>query len=168
MRTALRLGADMVVVDCPRHNHTALGFLHFTDWEVLRKCPVAVLLLKNHELYQRAPVLGALDRDHSGGKPANLDLDILDYGSNLASALDDHLHAVHAFNPMPEMQAGEIVLAEAEDQAYATAHDALDLLLDQAGVSQNHRHIHEGFTVDVIENADTRIGLGASPTTRPR
>jgi universal stress protein E len=156
IRAAQRLGADMVVVDCPRHSHTAPWFLHFTDWELLRKCPIPVLLIKNRELYRRAPILAALDPDHVGGKPATLDLDILDYGSSLASALDDHLHAVHAFNPIPDMPASEIVvpqrLAEAEDQAYAHAHDALDPLLDQVGISQNHRHIEEGFTVDVIEN----------------
>jgi universal stress protein E len=162
IRTVQRLGADMVVVDCPRHNHTAPWFLHFTDWELLRKCSVPVLLIKNHHLYHRAPVLAALDPDHAGGNPPNLDLDILDCGSSLASALDDHLHIVHAFNPIPAMAASEIVaperLAEAEDKAYAKAHDALDPLLDQTGVSQNHRHIEEGFAVDVIENVVRATG----------
>ena len=162
VRMALRLGADLVLVDCPRHNHAAPWFLHFTDWELLRKCPLPVLLVKNHELYRRAPVLAALDPGRARGKPADLDLDILDYGSSLASALDNHLHAVHAFNPIPELSAREIVvpqrLAEAEQQAYAKAHDSLDPLLDQAGVSQNHRHIEEGVAVDVIDNVVRATG----------
>jgi universal stress protein E len=162
IRKALQLSADMVVVDCPRHSHTAPWFLHFTDWELLRKCPVPVLLIKNHGLYHRAPVLAALDPEHACGKPANLDLDILDYGSSLASAVEDHLHAVHAFNPIPEMPASEIVvpqrLAEAEDHAYAKARDALNPLLDAAGISQNDRHIEEGFALDVIESVVRATG----------
>ncbi len=156
IRAAKQLEADLVVADCPRHSHTAPWFLHFTDWELLRKCPLPVLLIKNHEPYRRAPVLAALDPDRAAGKPGTLDLDILAYGSALASALDGQLHAVHAFNPVPDMAAGEIIiperLAEAEDQAYVHARAVVDPLLDQAGVSQNRRHIEEGFTIDVIEN----------------
>ena len=162
IRAAQRLGADLVVVDCPRRNHTAPWFLHFTDWELLRKCPMPVLLIKNHQLYQRAPVLAALDPEYGQGKPASLDLDILDYGSSLASALDDHLQAVHAFNPIIDMSMSEVVvpqrLAEVEAQAYAKAHDALDPLLDRAGVSQNHRHIEEGFSIDVIDKVVRATG----------
>jgi universal stress protein E len=162
IRAAKRLEADLVVVDCPRHLHTATWFLHFTDWELLRKCPVPVLLIKNHALYHHAPVLAALDPDHTAGKPVTLDLDLLIYAGELATALDGPLHAVHAFNPIPDMAAREIViparLTQAEGQAYAHAHEVLDPLLDGAGVSPNHRHIEEGFTVDVIENAVRATG----------
>jgi universal stress protein E len=152
----------MVVVDCPRHTHTAPWFLHFTDWELLRNCPVPVLLVKNHEIYHRAPVLAALDPEHVYGKPVSLDLDILDYASSMASALDDQVHAVHAFNPIPEMAASKIAIpqavAEAEQQAYTKAHDALDPILDRMGISQRHRHIQEGFVVDVIERVVRATG----------
>ena len=162
IRTALRLGADMVVVDCPRRTHTAPWFLHFTDWELLRKCPVPVLLVKNHEVYHRTPVLAALDPDHVYGKPASLDLDILDYASSLASAVEDQVHAVHAFNPIPDMAASQVVIpqavAEAGQQAYTKAHDALDPILDRMGISQRHRHIQEGFVMDVIEKVVRATG----------
>ena len=162
IRTALRLGADMVVVDCPRRTHTAPWFLHFTDWELLRKCPVPVLLVKNHEVYHRAPVLAALDPDHLYGKPASLDLDILDYASSLASALQDQVHAVHAFNPIPDMAASQVAIpqavAEAGQQAYTKAHDSLDPILDQMGISQRHRHVQEGFVIDVIEKVVRATG----------
>jgi len=162
IRAAKRLEVDLVVVDCPRHIHTAPWFLHFTDWELLRKCPVPVLLIKNHALYQHPPILAALDPEHAAGKPVTLDLEILHYASKLATALDGPLHAVHAFNPIPDMAAREIIIQErltaAEDQAYNQAHEALDPLLDKTGVTQKHRHIEEGFTVDVIENVVRATG----------
>ena len=162
IRAAKRLEADLVVVDCPRHSHTAAWFLHFTDWELLRKCPFPVLLVKNHALYQHAPILAALDPDHAADKPIALDLDILDYGSSLASALDGPLHAVHAFNPIPDMAAREIVvpqrLAEAEDQAYAHAHDALDPLLDKTGVIAEPSPHRGGFHDRCDRERRTRHG----------
>lgn len=162
IRAALRLHADLVVIDCPRHTHTAAWFLQFTDWELLRNCPLPVLLIKNHGQYRRAPVLAALDPAHASGKPAGLDADILDYGSQLAAALDDHLHAVHAFNPIPHLPASALIIpqvvAEAEQQAYEKAHNALDPALDESGVTQNRRHIEEGFAIDVIEKVASMTG----------
>jgi universal stress protein E len=162
IRAGKRLKADLVIVDCSRHIHAATWFLHFTDWELLRKCPAPVLLIKNHALYRHAPILAALDPDRAADKPASLDREILDYGSSLATALDGPLHAVHAFNPIPGMAVREIVvpqrLAQVEAEAYSHAHSALDPLLDEVGVTQNHRHIEEGFTIDVIENVVRATG----------
>ena len=156
IRAALRLQADLVVVDCPRSTHTAAWFFHFTDWELLRKCPIPVLLVKNRAHYVRAPVLAALEPNHTEGKSVSLDLDILDYSAMLASALGDHVHVVHAFNPIPDMRASELVspqlVGEAVQEAYSIAHASLDPLLDRMAVEQRHRHIEEGFPVDVIES----------------
>jgi universal stress protein E len=162
IRAALRLKADLVVVDCPRHAHTAAWFLHFTDWELVRKCPIPILLVKNRTDYLRAPVLAALDPNYTEGKPPSLDLYILDYGTTLASALGDHVHAVHAFNPIGDLTAGQSLIpqlvAEAEQEAYSIAHNSLDPLLDQIGVQQSRRHIEEGFPIDVIERVLQRSG----------
>jgi universal stress protein E len=162
IRAALRLKADLVVVDCPRHSHTAAWFLHFTDWELVRKCPVPVLLVKNRTDYLRAPVLAALDPNHTEGKPLSLDRYILDYGTTLALALGDHVHAGHAFNPIGDLTAGQSLIpqlvAEAGQEAYSIAHASLDPLLDQSGVEQSRRHIEEGFPIDVIERVLQRSG----------
>ncbi len=162
VRAALRLESDLVVVDCPRHAHTAAWLFHFTDWELLRGSPVPVLIVKNPASYARAPVLAALDPEHANGKPASLDRDILTYGSVLAVALGDHLHAVHAFNPFPPLSANQLLipqlLAELEQQAYSQAQQALSPALDQIGMEQGRRHLEEGFAIDVIEGVLGRTG----------
>jgi universal stress protein E len=155
IRTAIRWKADMVVVDCPRYSHMAPWFMHFTDWELMRSCPVPVLLIKSHVHYTRAPVLAALDPEHSHGKPPALDADIVDYAGQLAAALDDYLHVVYAFNPMPDLAASELVMplvvAEVEQQGYDTAHHKLDPVLEKLGIAPKRRHIEEGCPIDVIE-----------------
>lgn len=162
VRAALRLESDLVVVDCPRQAHTAAWLFHFTDWELLRSSPLPVLIVKNPAGYTRAAVLAALDPDHTGGKPANLDLDILAYGSALAAAFGDHLHAVHAYNPLPSLSANQLLipqlLAELEQQAYSQAQQALSPALDQIRMEQGRRHLEEGFAVDVIERVLCRTG----------
>jgi universal stress protein E len=162
VRAALRLDSDLVVVDCPRQAHTAAWLFHFTDWELLRNSPLPLLIVKNSASYARAPVLAALDPEHTSGKPASLDADILAYGSALAVGLGVHLHAVHAFNPLPSLSANQLLipqlLAELEQQAYSQAQQALSPALDQIGMEQGQRHLEEGFAIDVIESVLRRTG----------
>ncbi len=156
-RAAVRVGADLVMVDCQRHAHPLRWFLHFTDWELLRHCPMPVLLVKGAGTYYHAPVLAAVDPDKSAGKPATLDGEILAYASCFAAALGTHLHAVHAYNPLPDLSASELVapplLAAAERRAEQHAHEVADPMLEEAGIPIVRRHIGEGFAIDVIEDA---------------
>lgn len=156
VRAALQLGADLVAVDCARGKHTAAWFFHFTDWELLRSCPLPLLLVKEAASYTRAPVLAAIDPELVTGKPPSLEHDILSYGSILAGALDDHLHAVYAYNPLPALSVEQLLipqlLAEAEQQAYTEAHALLTPILDSVKIEQRCRHVEEGFAIDVIES----------------
>ena len=64
IRKVQRLSADLLVVE--NHHgtgrHPARWLLAYTDWELLRLCPVPVLLVKNRKLYHRPRVLAAWAR----------------------------------------------------------------------------------------------------------
>jgi universal stress protein E len=161
VRAAQRMQADLVVVDCPRPTHPATWLFHFTDWELLRTCPLPILVVKSHALYTRASVLAAVDPEKAAGKPATLDLDILAYGSALASAVDSNLHAVHAFNPLAVSVSQRVIpqlYAEVEQQAYSTAQEAMNQLLNPMEMEFRCRHVEEGFAIDVIESVLARTG----------
>jgi universal stress protein E len=61
IRKAQRISADLLVVE--NHHgtgrHPARWLLAYTDWELLRLCPIPVLLVKNRRLYHRPRVLAA-------------------------------------------------------------------------------------------------------------
>jgi hypothetical protein len=67
--------------------HPARWLLAYTDWELLRLCPIPVLLVKNRRLYHRPRVLAAVDPSHAFAKPTNLDRQILRAGAQLVHAL---------------------------------------------------------------------------------
>ena len=162
IRAAIRLEADLVVVECERSKHVAPWFLRFTDWELLRNCPLPVLLIKNRKPYHRSPVLAAIDPTHAFAKPADLDDEILASASELARALGGDLHAVHAYNAVPGMSAAELASATRLDRAQAAAsaaaHGAVDPLLDAIGMAPTNRHIVEGFAIDVLESVTHQTG----------
>jgi universal stress protein E len=101
LEEAKRIEADLIVAEAhPRGHHLAV-LRHLTDWDLLRRSPVPVLLIKSPAPYHRPSVLAALDPDRSFDKPPSLDAEILEVASAVRDALGGALHAVHAYIPVP-------------------------------------------------------------------
>jgi universal stress protein E len=99
LRRVREFAPDLVVKDT--HHHSVLRRTLFTntDWTLIRKCPVPLLLAKPRAWSSQLRVVAALDPGHHGDKPAALDADILDTARLLAQKLQGSVTAVHAFFP---------------------------------------------------------------------
>jgi universal stress protein E len=99
LRRIREFAPDLVVKDT--HHHSVLRRTLFTntDWTLIRKCPVPLLLAKQREWGAQPRILAALDPGHHGDKPAALDMDILDSAQLVARALQGSVDAVHMFFP---------------------------------------------------------------------
>jgi len=157
IRKAQRISADLVVIE--NHHgtgrHPARWLLSYTDWELLRLCPMPVLLVKNRRLYHRPRVLAAIDPSHAFAKPANLDRQILRAGAQLVHALRGELHALHAYSPnlpvAPAMPDGPIAdLGEGREELERTAQRQLARAVDGFDVKPSHCHLVEGRASDAI------------------
>jgi universal stress protein E len=174
VRKAQRIGADLVVVENHHGSagkHPARWLLAYTDWELLRLCPMPVLLVKNRRLYHRPRVLAAVDPSHAYAKPSNLDRQILRAGTQLVHALHGELHALHVFHAplgmMPAMPDGPLVdmetgYAELEKQARRR----LSRLVDGFDVQRSHCHLVHGRAADAIPRTARRersaiVAMGA-------
>jgi universal stress protein E len=163
IRKAQRISADLLVVE--NHHgtgrHPARWLLAYTDWELLRLCPIPVLLVKNRRLYHRPRVLAAIDPSHAFAKPANLDRQILRAGAQLVHALHGELHALHALlpampmvpalpdGPLADMGVGREEIVEAARSQLAKAVDGFD-------VKPSHCHLEEGRANEVIPRTARR------------
>jgi universal stress protein E len=157
IRKAQRISADLVVVENHHGSgrHPARWLLAYTDWELLRLCPIPVLLVKNRRLYHRPRVLAAVDPSHAYAKPSNLDRQILRAGAQLVHALRGELHALHVFNPplavMPAMPDGPLVDLEADrEQMERVAQRKLERLVDGFDVKRSHCHLVQGRANEAI------------------
>ncbi len=163
IRKAQRISADLLVVE--NHHgtgrHPARWLLAYTDWELLRLCPIPVLLVKNRRLYHRPRVMAAIDPSHAYAKPGNLDRQILRAGAQLVHALRGELHALHALlpplpvapampdGPLLDLGAGRAELAEIAGRNLAKAVDGFD-------VKRSHCHLVEGRASEVIPRTAKR------------
>jgi universal stress protein E len=154
VRHAHRIKADLIVAERHAGRHFVPWLLHLNDWELLRSCPMPVLLVKTPGAYNHPVVLAAVDPTHFA-KPVKLDDVILQIGSAVAQALRGTLHVVHAH---PSVQSGtkatdafDPKTAERINTAFATAAKAnLDLLLRPPKIPRSRRHLKGGEPVDAI------------------
>jgi universal stress protein E len=163
IRKARRIAADLLVVE--NHHgtgrHPARWLLAYTDWELLRLCPIPVLLVKNRRLYHRPRVLAAIDPSHTHAKPSNLDRQILRGGAQLVHALRGELHALHVVPPalpiVPAMPDGPLLDIGAErDALESRARDNLAHAVDGFDVKRSHCHLVEGRPNEVIPRTAKR------------
>jgi universal stress protein E len=163
IRKAQRISADLLVVE--NHHgtgrHPARWLLAYTDWELLRLCPIPVLLVKNRRLYHRPRVLAAVDPSHAYAKPANLDRQILRAGAQLVHALHGELHALHAFIPgipiVPAMPDGPLLdIVAGREQLERAASRNLERVVDGFDVKPSHVHLVEGRPNEAIPRAAKR------------
>ena len=99
VRRALALRADLVIAECHKGARTRPWLMHLTDWELLRTCPMPVLLIKSGKPYRRARILAAVDPSHSHAKPLGLDEHIVATAGEIGKGLRGTLHIVHAGYP---------------------------------------------------------------------
>ena len=166
IRAARRAEADLIVAERHAGRHFAAGFLHLTDWELLRLAPQPVLLVKRPRPYRRPLVLAAVDPDHRYAKPVRLDREILQAGALLAGALHGALHAVHAYSPLPltaytRGTLSEDIIEDMERRSKRAAAEKLERLARPAGIAPARRHLVARHPSDAIQQvaAHTRSAV---------
>jgi universal stress protein E len=155
VRRATRSGSDLIVAERHATRHVLPWLLRFNDWELLRRSPVPVLLIKRARPWKRPVILAAIDPSHVFAKPAGLDFDILEESQALATALGGKVHAVHAYpnvvmpvdriGMMPPDTSGRI-----EKQLEAEARKAFVKELADRDIPPLRRHLVGGQPAVVV------------------
>ena len=96
---------DLVVTDTHYHPAIERALFSNTDWNLIRKCPSALLLVKPRAIGQRPCIVAAVDPVHRHDKPADLDRRILARAHGICAAVEGRLHVFHAVDPAPAIAA---------------------------------------------------------------
>lgn len=92
--------ADLVVKDTHHHSLAQRTFLTNTDWQLIRACPVPLLLTKSAPWADTPRIVAAVDPGHVNDKPKMLDHWIIEHASLFAQRLHGELHVVHVYLPL--------------------------------------------------------------------
>lgn len=158
LRRVQESSPDLVVKDT--HHHSAIRRTLFTntDWNLIRSCPVPLLLAKPREWPARPRILAALDPEHVGDAAATLDHAIMEGAQLLASRLDGEAHVVHAFFPAALLAAvmgtGALPLAAGVDPADVVERERERIGAVIAAVAHEippgRVHLEQGNATDVL------------------
>jgi len=127
LRQAKQTKADLVVIEAHKHNLFARLLLTQTDFELIRHCPVPLLIVKGTAAWRHPRILAALDPFHANDKPSALDGEIIAAAHALGKAVHGVVHAAHVYQSLPgtilPMPVAPTVVAAnpAEEKAYRTA-----------------------------------------------
>jgi universal stress protein E len=92
--------ADIVAIEAHKHRLVGRWFLLHSDYDLIRHCPVPLLIVKGVGRASGRPILAAVDPWHRNDKPASLDRRIVDAARTMAKLQHVSMHSVHAYEPL--------------------------------------------------------------------
>ncbi len=143
-------GVDLVIHHIDRRDSLARVMLTFDDWQLIRLCPVPLLLVKNTPWKKQPAIMAAVDPKHARHKPSGLDHKILTICEHLGELLAAQVYAVHAYHPVP---LSGVFPPEAKKLHKA----AFDELMADFNVPPEQQMLIEGMAPFALKDAETEI-----------
>jgi universal stress protein E len=146
---AMREHADLVVAE-PRYGRSrgrGRGFAH-TDWELVRACPVPLLLARSTARYRRPEVVAAVDPLRSSARLSSLDLGIVRTAVAFSRLTGARLRLLHCVD---EPRVAPPVSPEVLERHRARTRALLERLLDEAGLPRRALLTRSGAPAQTIE-----------------
>ena len=150
VKMAQEFNADILIQHC--RAHAALEHFHLThdSWELVRNCPIPLLLVKDLDWGDDLVMMVAVDPMHSHKKPEQLDNILLDAAITFSKHTDANLHVVHAYaeTARPFAPAGKI---KAEHES------AFADLVSHYDFEQSQLHLLDETPVYALQNYGEKI-----------
>ena len=144
---------DLVVKATHHQNVIQRTFFSQTDWELIRHCPVPLLLTKVTAWHPYITVTAAVDPVRSNDKPSFLDDHIIQCGLDLAEKLNAQLQLLHVYDPTPLMiylDQPAINSTDIGEEIRQQHLDALASLASSKGIATDLAKLEMGSPVQVI------------------
>lgn len=111
LRQARLSQADLVLIEAHRHSRLARLLLSQTDFELIRRSPVPLLIVKGSKAWRSPRILAALDPLHAHDKPQSLDAQIVEAAAAVATVVGGTLHLTHVCRPLVALFPGVVMEA---------------------------------------------------------
>ncbi|MCG6201349.1 universal stress protein UspE [Psychromonas antarctica] len=145
------------------HPHSKLSAILFTptDWNLLRKCPVPLLLVKQQQWTEKGNILCAIDcKSIQDEEHHQLNQQILSEAKAIAEILNVNIHIVNAY-PSPPMnimlELPEFDPVNYEDGLKKFHRKTLTEYAQQYAIPEQNTHLKQGLPEDVISEVANDI-----------
>lgn len=145
--------ADLVVKATHHQNVIQRTFFSQTDWELIRHCPVPLLLTKATAWHKSVTLTAAVDPVRTNDKPDFLDDHIIRCGLEMRTLLNANLQLLHVYDPTPLMiylDQPAINSTDISEEIRNQHQDALAKLAAAKGIDKADAHLEMGAPIQVI------------------
>jgi len=166
VRKATAARSTLVVKDTHYHPAIRRSIFSNTDWNLIRECPIPLLLVKPRPISKKISIIAAIDPVHERDKPADLDRSILSIAQELCDDLGGELTVLHAFDPSPAYAVSADSMAfpisapinEMMDALKSKHDQAVDDLMQDYSVPADKIHVLEGDTRELLIALVEKLG----------
>jgi len=145
------------------HPHSRLSAILFTptDWNLLRKCPIPLLLVKAKSWPENSNILCAIDcKSIQDTEHHDLNETILAEANDIAAMIKSNIHVVNAYPSPPMnimMELPEFDPIHYEDGLKKFHQKTLNDYSEKYKIDPQNIHLHQGLPEDVISDVANEI-----------
>lgn len=144
------------------HEHPTLQSVIFTptDWHLIRKCWVPLLLVKDHEWPKNGHILAAVNAGSEEAEHQSLNTKITEEALNLGQLIQADIHLVNSYPGTPINIAIEIPEFDPNEYTDAMKKHHIEVMKEHAqnfNIDDKYLHVEEGLPEDVIEKVTQEI-----------
>jgi universal stress protein E len=145
--------ADLIIKATHHQNVIQRTFFSQTDWELIRHCPVPLLLTKSTSWHDNITITAAVDPVRTNDKPDFLDDHIIKCGLDMKETLTAKLQLLHVYDPTPLMiylDQPAINSTDIGDEIRKQHKEALETLALSKEIAKDDARLEMGSPVQVI------------------
>lgn len=150
VKLAQEFNADLLIQHCRAYGTVKNLHLTHDSWELVRHCPVPLLLVKDTDWAENPVFMAAVDPLHSHHKPLQLDAQIIAAAKSIAGVTGGDCHIVHAYaeSARPFAPAGKI--REEHEAAFSE-------LMAEHNIDEAHQHLIDESPIDALQHYGEKI-----------
>ncbi len=161
IKSARDYKADFVFKSVRQHAPLKRMFYTSTDWNLIRMCPTALLLVRDQGTVRGKPVIASVNIDDEDTEHQELNRIVLAQANALAEVLGAKVHLIYAYGPAVVMGDG------ADPMAYQIAKDKHDAEFKKAkalasanNVLATNTKLREGTPATIVTEYGEEISAG--------
>ncbi|MCL1144482.1 universal stress protein UspE [Shewanella sp. 10N.261.52.F9] len=151
---------DLIVKSTHEHDKLKSVIFTPTDWHLMRKAPVPVLLVKEHDWPVAGKIVCAVNVSAEDDANESLNGKIIAHAIKLAKQFDAQVHLVNGYPGTPVNLA--IELPDFDAHTYSETirlqhEERINYLANAYGIAVENCHVKEGLPEDVIPDLATKL-----------
>lgn len=151
---------DLLVKGTQQHDTLKSVIFTPTDWHLMRKCPVPVLLVKEHDWPEHGQIIAAVNVGSEDPDHQSLNDQVADTSVLFARMLSSSVNLVNSYPGTPMNIAIEIPEFDPEGyNANVKSHHqaSMDTFAKRYGIGPEQCHVKEGLPEDVIPSVAKQV-----------